>query len=288
MLDDMPIDHAELDRRKAQFDEFGYLILQDVLPPELVAELLVVIEELRPTLAQHSRGSAGLSIRPIIDKHPAFEKLLMWSGSFPTVVRLLEHYNIQLMQSNLIEAPPSDELRKTGWHSDGGLPSIAVNGIRAFGSLKVGYFLRDVAGADSGALMVVPGSHRIQGAPPFPAGARDPVGAVAVELTAGSAVVFHQGLWHAAAPNHSATTRVALYYGYGYRMLRPVDYFRMPEHVLRDCTPVQRQLLGETVTHEGYYVPTDEDTPLRAWYEANFGAPENRGELERVAQVQLD
>ena len=96
-------------------------------------------------------------------------------------------------------------------------------------------------------------SHRRQGAPPFHAGTRDPAGAVEVKLNAGDAVVFQQGLWHAAAPIHSQQTRVLLYYGYGYgyRIFRQVDNQRMAEHVLAGRSGVERQLLGETVTHQG-------------------------------------
>ena len=79
-----------------------------------------------------------------------------------------------------------------------------------------------------------------------------------------------------------------LYYGYGYRISRPVDFQRMAEHVLAGRSGVERQLLGETVTRQGYYVPTLEDAPLGTWYEANFGESMNRGGLERVAAVTLD
>ena len=290
-LDALAIDYVQLDARKRAFDEFGYVVIEDALDAATIEELLGAIEAIRPAMANHphrNRGEGGLNVRPVIDKHPAFRSLLIQPTTFPTVVRLLSHYSIQLTQSNLIEAEPSAVRRLTGWHSDGGIPAITVNGIRAFGSLKVGYFLRDLNAADEmGALTVVPGSHRMQGGPPFPPGARDPIGATAMKVRAGSAVIFHQGIWHAAAPNRSNQTRVALYYGYGYRVFRPVDYQHMPAHVLDGASPVERQLLGETVTHQGYYVPTDADVPLRAWFTEHFGQADV-GELERVGDVALD
>ena len=134
---------------------------------------------------EHRNASErGLNIRPVIDKHPAFRALLMWPAAFPVVVKLLGHYNIQLMQSHLFEADPGHAQRVTGWHNDGGVPAIEVNGIRAFGSLKVGYFLRAIDDENMGGLMVVPGSHRIQGAPPFRDGETDPVGGIQVRLDA--------------------------------------------------------------------------------------------------------
>ena len=135
--------------------------------------------------------------------------------------------------------------------------------------------------------MLVPGSHRMQGAPPFPKGSIDPAGATQILARAGDAVIFQQGVWHAAAPNLSSTSRLAVYYGYSYRVLRPVDYQRMPDALLEQCSPVERQLLGETITHQGYYVPTEADTPLRKWFEAQFGQVADRGELDRVGEVAL-
>jgi ectoine hydroxylase-related dioxygenase (phytanoyl-CoA dioxygenase family) len=284
------VDQPALAALAGHFAEHGYAIVRNALSEGAVAELLDAIEVTRSELEGHPHRSAagsGLNIRPIVDKHPAFRELLICPTTFAAVARLLGHYSIQLQQSNLIEAWPSNERRQTGWHSDGGIPTIAVNGIRAFGSLKVGYFLTDHREPDTGALMLVPGSHRLQGPPPFPAGQHDPTGATQLRLAPGDAVIFGQGVWHAAAPNRAGRARVALYYGYSYRVLRPVDYQHMPSALLEASTPVERQLLGETVTHQGYYVPTDQDVPLRPWFERHFGTAD-RGQLERVADVAIE
>jgi len=284
------VDHETLARQQHAFDEFGYVIVRNALTSEKVRSLLNVIDAERPALEQHPHRSLvpdGLNIRPVVDKHRAFLDLLICPTTFAAVAKLLGHYSIQLQQSNLIEARPSAERRLTGWHSDGGIPTIAVNGIRAFTSLKVGYFLTDHTRPDTGVLMVVPGSHRLQGAPPFDPETGNPIGAVQLSLAPGDAVIFQQGVWHAAAPNLSERARVALYYGYSYRVMRPVDYQHMPAALLAGCSPVERQLLGETVTHQGYYVPTNADVPLRPWFEDHFGAGVDRGQLERVADVAL-
>ena len=288
-LRDVTVDQEALTRQAETFADLGFVHVPQVLARPKIAEFLDLIDALRVTLENHPHRSpveGGLNIRPVIDKHPLFRELLIWPQTFALVAKLLRHYSIQLQQSNLIEAHPSNERRLTGWHSDGGVPMIGVNGIRAFGSLKVAYFLRDLTEPDMGALMVVPGSHRLQGPPPFLPGERDPVGATELKVRAGEAVVFHQGIWHAAAPNYSGQSRLALYYGYSYRVLRPVDYQRMPSELLAQCTPVERQLLGETVTHQGYYVPTMADVPLKPWYEQHFG-PADHGELDRVTDVSV-
>ncbi|MGE0621853.1 MAG: phytanoyl-CoA dioxygenase family protein [Pseudomonadales bacterium] len=284
------VNHDVLAAQQRMFDEFGYVIVRQALDETSVRSLLDVIEAERQTLERHPHRSPvpdGLNIRPVVDKHPAFRALLICPRTFAAVAKLLGHYSIQLQQSNLIEARPSAERRLTGWHSDGGIPTIAVNGIRAFTSLKVGYFLTDHTQPDTGVLMVVPGSHRLQGPPPFDPETGNPVGAVQLALAPGDAVIFQQGVWHAAAPNLSERARVALYYGYSYRVMRPVDYQHMPAAVLADCSPVERQLLGETMTHQGYYVPTADDVPLRPWFETHFGSSADRGQLDRVGDVSL-
>jgi ectoine hydroxylase-related dioxygenase (phytanoyl-CoA dioxygenase family) len=280
------VDRAALAAQKRTFDDRGYVIVRGALSAEHVASLLAVIDGHRAAFEAHphrSRVQDGLNIRPVADKHPAFRELVICPATFAAVAYLLGHWSIQLQQSNLIEARPSNERRLTGWHSDGGIPTLAVNGIRAFTSLKVGYFLTDHTETDSGALMVVPGSHRLQGPPPFED--TEPVGATQLELAPGDAVIFQQGVWHAAAPNYANRPRIALYYGYSYRVMRPVDYQHMPDDVLAACTPVERQLLGETETHQGYYVPTAADVPLKPWFEQHFGAIADYGQLERVGDV---
>lgn len=282
------VDHDLLAQQKRTFHDQGYVIVPGALPPETVEHLLAVIDGQRASFLQHPHRSPvrdGMNIRPVVDKHPAFQSLLIVPRTFAAVAYLLGHPSIQLQQSNLIEAHPSDERRLTGWHSDGGIPTIAVNGIRAMSSLKVGYFLTDLTAPDSGSLMVVPGSHRMQGAPPFCG--TEPVGATQLLVRPGDAVIFQQGVWHAAAPNRAARSRIALYYGYSYRVMRPVDYQRMPAEVLARSTPVERQLLGETITHQGYYVPTAADVPLKPWFETHFGPAADVGQLDRVGDVGL-
>lgn len=282
------VDLEALAAQKREFDDRGYVVVRGALPAERVAALLSVIDDLRSVFEVHPHRSPvrdGLNIRPIADKHPAFRELVICPGTFAAVTWLLAHWNIQLQQSNLIEARPSNERRLTGWHSDGGIPTLAVNGIRALTSLKIGYFLTDHTEPDSGALMVVPGSHRLQGPPPFDG--TEPVGATQLKLGPGDAVIFQQGVWHAAAPNYASRPRIALYYGYSYRVMRPVDYQHMPEDVLAQCTAVERQLLGETATHQGYYVPTAADAPLKPWFEQHFGAIADFGQLDRVGDVEV-
>lgn len=279
MIAPAPIQPLVTEAQISKFNEFGYLVVENAIPPEKVAHLLQVIDRLGTELEQSEQRKDvfGLDIRPIVDKDEAFLDLIECPATFPLAVRFLNHFNVQLMTSHLIMVPPNPEKRNIGWHDDGGSPLVGVNGIRAFGSLKVGYFLTDLLEPNMGALMVVPGSHRMQGRPPFEEGARDPVGAVELKVKAGDAVIFQQGTFHAGAPNYSEQTRIVVYYGYNFRTARPIDYDTMPQEILDKCSPIGKQLLGHRETHLGYYLPTDEDCPLKAWFTEKFGETWRQG-----------
>lgn len=63
-----------------------------------------------------------------------------------------------------------------------------------------------------------------------------------VDLNAGDAIVFDRRILHAAVQNLSDSKRVAIFYGYSYRWLRPRDEMSVAK-VLPQCGPIRRQLL---------------------------------------------
>lgn len=257
----------------ARFERDGYIVIEDALSPQMVVKLMSTIDRLEEDFSKsdHKRDVFGLDIRPIVGEDQIFFDMMMWPSTFPLAVRFLNHYNLQLMTSHLIKVPPQPDKRNVGWHPDGGIPGIQVGGRRAFTSLKIGYFLTDLLSPGMGSLVVVPGSHRMAGSPIFPEHGGDPIGAVELKIRAGTAVIFQEGLWHAGARNSSANTRVVLYFGYGFRYLRPIDYIQMPEELLARCNPIEKQLLGWKGSHLGYQAPQEADCPLKPWFEERFG-----------------
>jgi ectoine hydroxylase-related dioxygenase (phytanoyl-CoA dioxygenase family) len=133
-------------------------------------------------------------------------------------------------------------------------------------SLKVGYFLTDLPEPGMGNLAVVPGSHLL-GRPHDAA----PEGAVEIRAAAGDAVLFDRRLWHSASTNTSDATRVFVTYGYSYRWLRTKSAMDHA-HLFERVDPIRRQLLGFSSTANGYFEPTDDDVPLRAWIRDRLGA----------------
>ena len=73
-------------------------------------------------------------------------------------------------------------------------------------------------------------------------------------------------MWHngSAQPLLPDGTRKVLFFGYGYRWLRPRDNMTVG-HYMERCGPIRRQLLGASTSGAGYTSPTDQDVPLRQW-----------------------
>jgi hypothetical protein len=55
-----------------------------------------------------------------------------------------------------------------------------------------------------------------------------------------------------------------VFLAYTYRWIRPRDDPAMALAARAGRSPVRRQLLGEGTSATGYWIPTDEDVPLRA------------------------
>ena len=91
-----------------------------------------------------------------------------------------------------------------------------------------------------------------------------PVNAMPVQVRAGAAVLFDRRLWHSASPNILDRTRKVLFYGYAYRWIRPKCVMEVDD-LLEASNPIRQQLLGAATAQDRYYLPSDEDVPLRAW-----------------------
>ena len=144
----------------------------------------------------------------------------------------------------------------------------------------MGYFLTDVSEPGRGNFYIRPGSHiKSDMSVSLAEIARDPREATAddvpddampVCVEPGTAVLFDRRLWHSRSPNHSQMTRKALFYGYGYRWIRPKDEMSV-EPLYERCDPIRRQLLGAATRNNGRYVPSEDDVPLRGWLIDNLG-----------------
>lgn len=265
--------------QKTRFDRDGFLILRDVVPPDLLSKLSEATER----LYVEGVGRDGLSERKhwqrrgCLPSDPAFLELASHPCVLPLVAGILG-WDIHLVTSHLIVRPPTPDadahFKGEGWHRDGGQSSWEMAEPHPRILLKIAFFLSDQSSPGRGNTQVVPGSNRLVGPPAQGEGEPHPYGAIEILGKPGDAFIFEQRTWHAVGPNLSDITRKTLFLGYGFRWVYPMDYHPMRDYTeLYDgATPIQRQLMGETRTVTGVYLPTDEDVPLRKNWKEWYGA----------------
>lgn len=256
--------------QKKFFELNGFLVVEDALAPSMIDRLLEPVDGLEARL----RNEPGKSAHSKADKRnlvledlDAFLPMLDWPRTAPLAWQILG-WNVHLITSHVIFLPPAaagtdPHSLSNGFHRDGGTSPTDLSEPHPRMFIKIAYFLTDVAAPDSGALQVVPGSHRLFGPPPALNGGPIPHGAIELRVKAGTAVLFENRTYHGVGQNLSPITRKSVYFGYGYRWVRPMDYAQMPQEVLARCNPVQRQLLSDSSYDLGHYIPKDADVPIR-------------------------
>ncbi len=265
------LDHCASKEQLRQFDEEGYLVVEDALAPELVQGMTEAIDR----IDKIERAAKGLrpdqtmtKFRTIVEDD-LFLELLDNAKTFPLVWDILG-WNVQHYISHLIVYPPEPEgaeLQVGGWHQDGGRPVREMERPQPRLSYKTSFWFSDTRIANSGAMRIIPGSHKLDEKP----AQKILDNPLHVEVAPGTAVLFDRRMWHARGFNTSAVTRKVIFIGYSYRWLRGLDYNNMPEEVLAKCDPIRRQLLGDGVDIKGWWQPTDADVPLKTWIAEHRG-----------------
>ncbi len=295
-MDTTCFDYCLTEDEQREFEQNGFFIVENVLPPEMVKDLTTVVDRLdtqyrgtdvspdqkvhgtidpnRPPvelIGPHDR----LNLMDFVGKDEIFLELLDWHKTFPKVWGILG-WNIQLYHSHMTVTPPgppdaAEAKKRLGWHQDSARLNAELETIpQPRISLKVAFFLTDTTEEGRGNFYVLPGS-QLRKTPEFPSdGVSDPEEALAVKAPSGSAVFFDRRLWHSASPNYSDIPRKVLFYGYSYRWLRPRDDMTV-DHFMDRCDPIRRQLLGASTGGHGYTSPTDEDVPLKLWLAEHLG-----------------
>lgn len=215
------------DAERFFFDNNGYLVLNRFLPEDLVNRLIETLERVtahRRDLEEKSVPHTGMTridrantrIFYILDDDPLFLDMIDYPSIWPYVTGLLNEHPHHHASDAIIEYGP--EGRSMGWHIDG-----HDSGYRNLGTpipflqLKIGYYLSNMTQPGQGNLCVVPGSHKAQYKPVpedliqtdlFP-------GAIEICAPPGTAILFHNALWHSHGPwRHSHGPRIMLYYAY--------------------------------------------------------------------------
>ena len=280
------LSHLITQEERSHFEKQGYLYVPNALSSDMIRHLTKAVDKI------HSNALATGIAKPnrhwgfsnFLGKDDAFLDLVDHPTTLPKVWGILG-WNIYLYHAHMHIKPPAKPDAQDGdgwleWHQDSGRVNIEMETHpRPRLSLKVAYFLTDVSEPGCGNFYIRPGSHYSDVPLPEHEISRDPrektassipKDAIPVCVEPGTAVLFDRRLWHSRSPNTSNMTRKALFYGYGYRWIRPKDDMTV-EHLYDRCDPIRRQLLGDAVKNNGRYVPTDEDVPLRVWLIEHLG-----------------
>ena len=262
------LQHCATDAQLGQFNDEGYLIVEDALSPDLLARLNDAVDrvEAKERETKGLKSDAMLSKFRTVVEDDTFLELLDNPKTFPLLWDILG-WNIQLYISHLIVYPPEQKKREInpgGWHQDGGRPVPEMERPHPRLSLKISYWLSDVDTPEYGAMQIVPRSHKLD---------TKPKGSdvMPVCVKAGTAVLFDRRMWHRRGINTSDVTRRVLFFGYSYRWLRGLDYNLIPENILGKCDPIRRQLLGDGIDVKGWWQPTEADVPLKSWLREHRG-----------------
>lgn len=258
------------DQQKQLFERDGFLIVPNLLAPDLVERLLSASDELHASDSTQGiySQSGRWERRNCLPDHRIFLELL----GHPDVLQLavgVRGWNIKLLTSHLVKVAPSKQVDQMviHWHQDGGTISAELPDPLPPLFVKVAFCLSGLSEPSSGGLKVVPGSQRQIGRPSRAAELADPYGAIEVSPQSGDVIIFDWRLWHAVSPNQSNVIRRNLYYGFGPRWMMPMDHVTMPAELISQANPVCRQLLGQIETSMGCYLPKKEDVPLRQWWQ---------------------
>ena len=249
-------------------EQEGCFVVENALPPTVVAEIDAAIDELydRDKAAGRLPEEGRLNLRNCVTEHDAFLQLIDWPTTFPKAMGIL-NWNIHLITSQLLVQPPKDrpeQPMRVGLHRDGGTSAREMTEPHPKILFKIGYVISDQSDPASGATVLVPGSNRYIGGPstdPETGGAR---GAIAMNHKPGTAFFFEQRTYHGPGHNYSGKPRKTVFVGYAYRWVKPMDYIVMPDELVARSNDVQRQLLGVAGDALSFYLPQDEDVPLKA------------------------
>jgi ectoine hydroxylase len=230
------------DRERFMFEATGYLVIPDALSPAEVEACLVASRRAHEPLGSGKWRQIG----HLHESEPAIEALLDHPSVLPKIRALLGDYFI--VQSTWNTLQPA-QTKAGGYHQDG-------SGVYEFRrlavptpllQLRVGYYLTDQSQPGMGNMVMIPGSHTTQSV--LPKGVvpdEDDLNIREVICGApGTALLFHQGVFHRTGANHMDFDRYTMHIVYAPPWLIPSDRMQNDPAFLARTTPLRRALLGD-------------------------------------------
>ena len=250
--------HELTETQRFFFENNGYLVIENFLAAPHVASLREALAEtmekrreletkgLPQTGMTQIHGERSTRIFYILADHPRFLELLDWQPMLPYVTGLLNKMPHHHASDAIVEHGTDLMQRPMGWHIDG--HDEGYRNLRPIPllQLKIGYYLTDMTDGGQGNLWLIPGSHKATRDPSHEK-LRYPYeypGALEVCAPAGSAMLFHNALWHSAGIfTKPDGCREMLYYAYEHPwMIASQEHWGYPKAFYNDTlSPAQRK-----------------------------------------------
>ncbi len=228
------------DQERFMFDVTGYLVIPDALNTQEVSSLLEASKRLHSSHPADKWKQIGAAY----EQEAAMEPLIDHPAILPKIRALLGDYFI--LQSSWCTKSPSG-FTGQNWHQDGSgayefrklsLPTPLVQ-------LRVGYFITDQSEPNMGNMIMIPGSHNASVPKPL-SKPGEPVSIAQVVCgKPGTALLFHQGVYHCGTCNDMDYARYIQHMVYSPPWLIPSDRKHNCPEFLGRTTPLRRALLGE-------------------------------------------
>ncbi|MEW6271696.1 MAG: phytanoyl-CoA dioxygenase family protein [Thermodesulfobacteriota bacterium] len=241
------LDASALEHHLARIDQDGWTVLEHAIEPELTAALRDAIRRLERELDVRPRGTAaeGHATRRIYNllaKDAVFQAMPLPPNVLPIVERLLDR-GCLLSGMTAIDIGPGEDAQPL--HGDDLVMSRHLTRPHAPMMVTCMWALTDFTVANGGTRFV-PGSHRWPNVP-SPDGVDPQVEVRALEMPAGSVMVFHGSLWHGGGPNRTESEwrcGVNVQYCPGFVRQQQNPYLGIPREVAATFSDRLLELLG--------------------------------------------
>jgi len=231
----------------ARIDVDGYTIVEGAIEPDLVTELRGTIRRVERDLHIEPRGTAaeGHATRRmynLLAKDAVFQKMPLHDSVLPIVERLLDRGCLLSGMTAIDIGPGEDE---QPMHGDDIVMSRHLQRPHAPMMVTSMWALDDFTAANGGTRFVS-GSHLFPTTPDEPR-ALDGVEVRALEMPAGSVMIFHGSLWHGGGANTTSgewRCGVNVQYCPGFVRQQQNPYLGIPREVAATFSDRLLELLG--------------------------------------------
>jgi ectoine hydroxylase-related dioxygenase (phytanoyl-CoA dioxygenase family) len=198
------MDEATVIEHVERIDDDGFTIVEDAVAPELIAELRDTVRRLERELDVRPKetaaeGHSTLRMYNLLAKDPAFVAMPIHPNVLPIVEKLLDR-GCLLSGMTAMDIGPGEDAQPV--HGDDVVMSRHLQRPHAPMMVTSIWALTDFTEANGGTNFV-PGSHK-WAATPTSKEALDGVDVRAVEMSAGSVMIFHGSLWHGGGANRTS------------------------------------------------------------------------------------